>query len=187
MKKTFTSRELLDLGLPYCDLEGDGAQVVEREMKDRTRWSVVYRLVFRLPGQPEGEAWLTSYSSGATEYQSEGPWEYQDEVEAELVRRVQKVVDVWEPADSSTRAVEKTSRGFGVYGEIPSRPGTLRVQESSLAFQGAHVWLFLDGAPPDAAPQLSVEGAKLLVAALSNFIRDAEGELLTEPASYPTE
>lgn len=79
-----------------------------------------------------------------------------------------------------------TSRGFVVFDEgIPSRVGTVRVQESSLAGEGAHAWLFLDGTgnPPDTnAPQLSVESAKRLIAALQKFVDDAEDGQLTEPA-----
>lgn len=79
-----------------------------------------------------------------------------------------------------------TSRGFVVFDEgIPARAGTVRVQESSLAGEGAHAWLFLDGAPqpPEpSAPQLSVESAERLIAALQAFVDDAKAGRLTEPA-----
>lgn len=80
---------------------------------------------------------------------------------------------------------EKTARGFNVYGRVPTHAGgSVRVQDdSSLAFEGPHVWLFLDGEQctehlgrhqkPD--PQLSVEQAKQL--------RDAELDRLTRMAS----
>lgn len=88
---------------------------------------------------------------------------------------------------------EKTARGFGVYGKskIKSRGGgTLRVQESSLAGEGAHVWLFLDGekcvdhlgehlAP---SPQLNVTNVKRLIKALQTFVDAAEAGGLMEPA-----
>ena len=100
---------------------------------------------------------------------------------------------------------ETTNRGLGIYGRISTRSAaTIRVQESSLAGEGAHVWLFLDGdvckdftphtggwrdhvpmpgdthSKPDA--QLSVAQAKNLIAALQAFIAEAEADELTEPA-----
>lgn len=90
--------------------------------------------------------------------------------------------------------LEKTSRGFNIYGRIPTqRGGSVRVQESSMAGEGAHVWLFLDGEQcvdhlghhqkPD--PHLNVEQAKALRDALDTFVRAAESDELTEPASVP--
>ena len=86
---------------------------------------------------------------------------------------------------------ETTPRGFRIYGRVPAfGAGTVRVQESSLAFEGAHVWLFYDGVEcsehlgrhhkPD--PQLSVAQAKSLIKALQTFVDEAEGDELTEPA-----
>lgn len=85
----------------------------------------------------------------------------------------------------------KTERGFGIYGRIQSREGSVRVQESSAAFTGAHVWLFHDDAPcrehcgehfrPH--PHLNVAQAKELIAALQAFVNDAEGGRLIEPAT----
>lgn len=91
---------------------------------------------------------------------------------------------------------EKTERGFGIYGRIPTRNGgTLRVQQSSLAFEGAHVWLFLDGEkcvdhrPTGThlvpAPHLSVAQAEQVIAALSEFVRQARANELNEPAECP--
>jgi hypothetical protein len=87
---------------------------------------------------------------------------------------------------------ERTERGFRVYGRIPSHGAAIvRVQESSLAMEGAHVWLFIDGeACTDhhvhghsrPAPQLNVAQAKELISALSRFVKDAERGKLMEPA-----
>lgn len=95
------------------------------------------------------------------------------------------------PPTAAGAAKEYTSRGFRIYGRIDEHDGgTVRVQESSLAAEGAHVWLFIDGRQctehlgkhhkPD--PQLSVPQAKALIAALQTFVADAEGDELTEPA-----
>lgn len=67
MKKRFQKNELTDLGLPSdCD---DG-EVVSDHISDHGRWSVRHELIFRMPGQAEGEAW-----------------------------QVERVVKVWEPVE----------------------------------------------------------------------------------------
>lgn len=95
MRQTF-KREYLtnELDLPW---KRNGGAVVSDRIVGTRRWSVDHEIVFRVPGQPEGEAWLTTYSVGATESQDEGPWEYENEVECTLVRQVEKTVTVWEP------------------------------------------------------------------------------------------
>lgn len=82
-----------------------------------------------------------------------------------------------------------TIRGFEIFSreKISCRWGTLRVQESSLAFEGAHVWLYYDenegvnSTKP--TPLINVSNAKKLIAALQKFIMAAEAGQLTEPAS----
>lgn len=91
-------------------------------------------------------------------------------------------------------AREVTSRGFRVYGYVGGGGDLkVRVQESSRAGVGAHVWLFLEGEECvvlngehiQPAPHLSVEGARELRDALDTFIREAEAGELTEPAVAP--
>ena len=92
--KTFDREYLKDeLGLPG----GHGtAKIVEDNIIGHSRWSVDHSLVFQEPGQAEDQAWVTTYSRGATESQEEGPWENEEQVECTLVRRVEKTVTVWE-------------------------------------------------------------------------------------------
>ncbi len=83
---------------------------------------------------------------------------------------------------------DKTSLGFRIFARVPTHDGgSVRVQESSLALEGAHVWLFLDGQDcvdhigrhqkPD--PHLSVAQARQLALALNAFCDAAEqGELM---------
>lgn len=90
------------------------------------------------------------------------------------------------------KEVERTERGFAIFGRVPTaNGGSVRVQESSIAFEGAHCWLFLDGErcsdhhlhghqKPD--PHLNVAQAKQLREALDAFITAAEADELTEPA-----
>lgn len=98
--RVFTREQLRkELGLPGGRNKG-ACVVVSDEIDDTTRWSVLHTLIFRLPDQPENEAWEVSYSVGATEQQDESPWEYEEQVTATLVRQVEKVVKVWEAVRS---------------------------------------------------------------------------------------
>ena len=89
-----------------------------------------------------------------------------------------------------------TGRGFAIYDKIPNhRRGSVRIQESFLAGQGPHLWLFLKDAECGTAAglngpihqkpeiQLSLENVKKLRNALNEFIIDAESNKLTEPVS----
>lgn len=80
----------------------------------------------------------------------------------------------------------KNARGFTGYGDpIPTRHGErVRVQESSIAFEGAHVWVFID--PASDGVLLNVESARRLRDGLAAFIDDAEAGRLTEPVSWDT-
>lgn len=81
---------------------------------------------------------------------------------------------------------ELTRRGFRIYGTVTDSHGDRwRVQESSEAFQGAHVWIFWDSGtdPRDTVrPHLTVGQAKELCSLLGTFIAEAEAGELTEPA-----
>jgi hypothetical protein len=79
------------------DLPG-GPNTLLDDVTDTSRWSIHYRLVFRVPGMQDGLAWETSYSVGATESQDECPWDDDPDVECTLVRLASKVVPAWVPA-----------------------------------------------------------------------------------------
>ncbi len=81
----------------------------------------------------------------------------------------------------------KDGRGFNQYGTVTGRRGaTVRVKESSIAFEGAHVWLFVENPnltqERSSALELSVSNAKELIYFLQEFISNAEGDELTESA-----
>lgn len=90
MKVKFKKSELLELDLPYCG-------VIEDKIIDQTRWSTIHEIVFK----KDDKYYMTSYSKGSTECQCERPWEYEDEVECEEVKKVVKTitVEVWEPVE----------------------------------------------------------------------------------------
>jgi hypothetical protein len=82
----------------------------------------------------------------------------------------------------------KTERGFQMFAsEIKLKTGTLRVQESSLAFEGPHCWLFHDGVDrKEMSPQLSVEAATGLIVALAEFVSMAKAGNLMEKVEPTT-
>lgn len=73
--------------------DGNEAKIVEDNIIDSTRWSIVHRVVFVL----DGKYYQTKYSRGATEYQDERPFEYDgDLIEVTEVVPVQKLITVYE-------------------------------------------------------------------------------------------
>ena len=89
MTKKF-SRDYLknELELPY-------ANTIVDNVIDVTRWSIVHEIVFA----DNGKFWQTTYSEGATEYQDERPWEYEDEVECVEVELKEVTVRKWVPVE----------------------------------------------------------------------------------------
>jgi hypothetical protein len=85
-------------GLPYEDEAAEGVEVISDRVIGTRRWSIDHELIFRVPEQPKGQAWMTTYSVGATESQDESPWQYENRIEVTLVREVEKTIKVWEPA-----------------------------------------------------------------------------------------
>lgn len=78
-----------ELGLPY------DCKLIEDDIIDTTRWSIVHEIVF----EDKGKFYMTTYSEGATEYQDERPWEYEDEVKCTEVELKEVKVKKWIPVD----------------------------------------------------------------------------------------
>lgn len=78
-----------ELGLPY------DCKLIEDDIIDTTRWSIVHEIVF----EDKGKFYMTTYSEGATEYQDERPWEYEDEVKCTEVELKEVKVKKWMPVD----------------------------------------------------------------------------------------
>ena len=92
--RVFTRQELADLMLPSRDLTE--CEIVADEEIDERRWYVLRAVTFRLDGQPEGEAWRLLYKSDKGEMGDIDLWNDEAEVTATLVRKVTKMVEVWE-------------------------------------------------------------------------------------------
>lgn len=78
-----------ELGLPY------DCKLIEDDIIDTTRWSIVHEIVF----EDKGKFYMTTYSEGATEYQDERSWEYEDEVKCTEVELKEVKVKKWIPVD----------------------------------------------------------------------------------------
>lgn len=78
-----------ELGLPY------DCKLIEDDIIDTTRWSIVHEIVF----EDKGKFYMTTYSEGATEYQDERPWEYEDEVKCTEVELKEVKVKKWIPVE----------------------------------------------------------------------------------------
>lgn len=78
-----------ELGLPY------DCKLIEDDIIDTTRWSIVHEIVF----EDNGKFYMTTYSEGATEYQNERPWEYEDEVKCTEVELKEVKVKKWIPVE----------------------------------------------------------------------------------------
>lgn len=78
-----------ELGLPY------DCKLIENDIIDTTRWSIVHEIVF----EDKGKFYMTTYSEVATEYQDERPWEYEDEVKCTEVELKEVKVKKWIPVE----------------------------------------------------------------------------------------
>ena len=102
--KTFTTDVLRTLlYCAYSNADITGYAVVQETLEDSSRWSLRYDLIFTAPGQEPGTAWRVTFSRGATESQEESPFEYEDTVDAELVRLKPKELLVWVGDDEHSR------------------------------------------------------------------------------------
>ena len=94
--RRFTKEELTGRGLPHsCN----GGKIIEDKIVDKRRWADGHDIIFRFDEQPEGEAYRAGYDIGSTESCDERPWEYEDTIDAEIVRLVERTVKVWEPVE----------------------------------------------------------------------------------------
>jgi hypothetical protein len=73
--------------------EDPNTKIIENNIVDTTRWSIIHELVFSI----EGKYYKTDYSEGATECQDERPWEYDKEVECTEVHPVEKLITIYKP------------------------------------------------------------------------------------------
>lgn len=87
--KVFSKDYLMDeLDLSY-------ENTIVNRIVDTTRWSIIHEIVF----EDNGKFYMTTYSEGATEYQDERPWEYDDEIECTEVELKEVKVKKWVPVE----------------------------------------------------------------------------------------
>lgn len=61
-------------------------EIIHQELIDHSRWSVTYEIIFL--DKATDEYFRAYYNEGATEYQDESPWEWEDEVTASYVEPI---------------------------------------------------------------------------------------------------
>lgn len=91
MEKSFTKEDLKELaaGNPV-----EGLEVVSDTLTGRTRWSVIYTLVFR--DLTDNKYYQINYSTGATELQDERPFDNdQNTIQCHRVQPMQELVTVY--------------------------------------------------------------------------------------------
>ena len=73
-------------------LSGDSEriEVLKDSLIDSSRWSLIYEVIF-LDGE-DGKTWSTTYTTGATENQDQGPFEYDDEMVPCIEMEAAKIV-----------------------------------------------------------------------------------------------
>jgi hypothetical protein len=87
--KVFNKDYLMDeLDLPY-------ENTIVNRIVNTTRWSIIHEIVF----EDNGKFYMTTYSEGATEYQDERPWEYDDEIKCTEVELKEVKVKKWIPVE----------------------------------------------------------------------------------------
>lgn len=96
-KRIFKKEELVydtGRGLPWenWNIETDKQEkIYVDEITDQGRWSTHHRLVF----QCGDKVYETSYSTGSTESQEEGPWEYENDVVCYEVEEIEVIRKEW--------------------------------------------------------------------------------------------
>ena len=71
--------------------ETDKGEVVEDKVVGNNRWDIIHDVVIKY----DGRYWKGKYFVGATELQTNRPWEYGSSVEFTEVEKVQIMVDDW--------------------------------------------------------------------------------------------
>ena len=90
-KKEFLQEDVLE------EVNSD-VKIVQDEVIDFGRWSVLHDLVFGY----ENKFWNVSYSRGATEQQYESPFEHDsDEISCTEVQPIQKTITTYIPVDTT--------------------------------------------------------------------------------------
>ena len=92
MKKEIVVNEW-GLPHPYSLNKEHDIEILGDSIIDQRRWVTVHRLLLRI----KDKFYETTYQHGSTECQDESPWEHVSEVNFIELRKVQKLVDVWEP------------------------------------------------------------------------------------------
>lgn len=78
--------------LPWDGNKEEGIKILSDKQTGNSRWSIHHELTVKI----QDKVYQTTYSTGATEYQDERPWQDEKEVTFIEVRPVEKMITVWE-------------------------------------------------------------------------------------------
>lgn len=81
--------------LPYEGNPNEDVEVIENNITDSGRWDIYMELIVRVKDKFYSVGW----TKGATESQYHKPWEYESEVEFVEIKKVSKMVEVWEEVE----------------------------------------------------------------------------------------
>ncbi len=85
---TLPRDELIEL----LDGSSEKFKLITDTIIGHSRWSVEHELIF----QYNNKFYKTHYQRGATEMQDERPWEYQDDIECQEVKPMEKTIVIYE-------------------------------------------------------------------------------------------
>jgi hypothetical protein len=77
----------MKITLPKAEIQQYLDNYIQNTIVDHRRWSVTHEIIF----ERDGHLYRAYYSVGATEYQDESPWEYEDEVECTEVKETKVI------------------------------------------------------------------------------------------------
>jgi hypothetical protein len=92
--KKFPKKDLIEL---LYGGKVDDLKLIQDEIVDNSRWSIIHSMVF----EHSGVLYQTDYSVGATEQQNESAFEYDDdEIDCVVVKGVETVVIEYVPVEN---------------------------------------------------------------------------------------
>lgn len=87
-----TKEQALNILTEEDDEFANQFEIISNTPKNQNRWTTTYKLIVK---RNDGKFFRSDYRKGSTEYQDEGPWEY-DQPEFIEVFPIEKVVTIYE-------------------------------------------------------------------------------------------
>jgi hypothetical protein len=75
------------------DILNNGSDIIRDKIVGKGRWTLHHELIFK----KNDKFYRTDYTNGATEYQDEFPWQYEDTVICQEVKPYEKTIISYRP------------------------------------------------------------------------------------------